>query len=635
MEWVRAACRFDDRSLQEQLLVRSVETIPAWEVSLWTLLETRGPKAEEIVLSDLSLPGSAGPVPAPSEIVVWDHPSETRSDFSESSGRYPIAATLKRCDCPACGRSGSISCGVCSGYGKTACPNCRGAGKIACEYCKGLGKTNCLKCDGKGVNKGAGVVVHAANACDACRGAGKVACTRCVNGEVPCSQCAGAGHQPCSKCRANGKSPCPTCQGKGEILKGYGFQADFRLRKMTTVFSALPAPKSLLDAVFSQKRNDPPEQKDAVPLLQAEHFAALPFPAEARQNLERYSQNLPSTLDANTRMVRQRAAWHSADLCRTTGTFCGQEFVYWVDISSGKVVAEKDPVKDLSAASEQEAEKAWERKEWAAALSLARQTLLFEPDNPQAKRIVDQCRRRMRGESMMLAAGAATAVSLLAAGGIFILEKGLNRSGPVLRVAVFGLIAGTVLGWIWDRLAAEKFPVRKRRLASFFGTGGLLICGFLILRWGAGWNPVRSADEAAFQKEWTTRFPSGGPGEVYWEPDLRFLEELAEKYKGTQVDLGRVKSGIEKQRRLKEQRKEQEEELSSRLSALMADAGLNFQDKLRRLTELRDLYQLQSVNVDSVAEAIKKVEEEKKLKEAERPRGRISIVPAPYKRNRR
>jgi hypothetical protein len=91
-------------------------------------------------------------------------------------------------------------------------------------------------------------------------------------------------------------------------------------------------------------------------------------------------------------------------------------------------------------------------------------------------------------------------------------------------------------------LPLMKLYQAQLRWAVLLG-GVLLGLGSTVVaaRWVFAWNPIKAADQKSLDRELSDRFKSGVPV-LFYEPDLRFLNQLNEKYSDSQADLSAVRA---------------------------------------------------------------------------------------------
>jgi hypothetical protein len=620
IQWASSARRLDAAALKENLKVRSAQRVPVCEISLSTLLETRSPAEDADQPYDENVPASAADVPGG----VWDFPSEVKKDFTASQGAYVIETTRRRVDCAACGAAGTARCGACAGEGKLTCANCRGRGKFSCDACNGMAKTKCLKCSGRGMKAGVTLMVSSKDACEDCQGGGQIPCTRCEHGTVKCPLCGAVGVKSCDRCAGKGSAACAACQGRGKLVKAKVFRAQFAPVHGAAAAGGLPVPKPALDKALAGKK--PGGSTDLTAGLTEADVAASVCLEGVKGALRQLLQKVAPSLSPNTRVAYQRLSWSGAEITRLDGTFFDQEFVAWVLPEAREVHLEVDPLRNLGEASGKAAEHAHEAKDWKKALELARKTLAFDPHHAEARRILEEWKRKAWRDGLLggVAAGAAIAVAF--AVWVYQFEKGLHKSGPALQLGALAVAAGAALGAL-STPALLKAAQRQVRLLTAVlpaaaGATLLLVC----VRFVFGWNPVASADQKALDAAMKERFATG-VSEVYWEDDLRFLEELSGRYRGTRADLAAVDAGLEKQKNLKAARERLVAEMEAKLAAA-ARAETPPAEKIAQLKELRSLYVLNTMEPAPVDKAI--ADEEARVKraaeEAAKNRGRMSIL---------
>jgi hypothetical protein len=623
LDWARANSRLDAASLRENLLPLHAEKVPVYEFYLTTLLETRLPELRDVVREyQEGAPSATAPT---GPLDLWKHEVAVPAEYKESKSEHPVPESFQSTPCAVCASNGVLSCKACHGMGQTACPNCQGSGSRPCDYCKGFGKSDCLKCGGKGVSAG-GAAAKPGDACEACQGGGKVPCARCRDGNVACDVCRSAGRGRCAACQGKGSGPCGACAGKGKILIGKAFRAEFRPVRFAGSAALEKAPK---DAVERALKDKAPGGESEVRLDAAE-LSSADLPDPVRMGLADLLRKLDPVLSEKTRPARQKLSWLKSEAVRVSGTCFDQEFIYWFVPADGTVVPERDPLRDLGATTAAAAQAAWDAADWARSLALARKTLSYDRENPVARDLLAQWRGKVLKEALTFGGAAALLAGGSAAAWILLAEKGLHKAGPALNA--FGAVAAAgALGAAASGFLGRLLPSTALRRAVLFLAASAVAAGAgLGARAGLGWNGVRDADRAALAGELAAKFPNG-VGEVYWQPDLDFLESVGARYAASQADLSGLEAMLEKQRSLKRAQADRVTEFHARLEALAADPALTARVRKERIVALRDLYALQSVDV-SAADAKLKELEALASREKEAPRGRLSIRAAPPRR---
>jgi hypothetical protein len=624
IRWARSTARIEEKALHENLRIEKAERIPVFDLTLNTLLETRtGP--DEIVrpVTESSSPVSA-PVPR-ERVELWAAPSQPPKEFVEQTGTFPIESSFGLRDCPACLRSGVATCGTCAGGGKVTCSNCRGAGKTECLQCKGLSKVNCLKCGGRGLAHGVTLMVKASDACDACQGLGKIPCAQCSHGQMVCSHCDGGGRRPCAVCRADGRVPCGACGSKGQILWGWGFRSEFKPVRSASAAPAAPAPAAIWQKALAHKKPAGAPLVLSEPLGE-EALAASGLGQAVQAALRESAAKIKPMLSGSTRVARQELAVQRAYILRITGVFYEQPFVYWFLPESKEIVPEKNPLQNLVQTTTEEAQRALDAEDWVSAARLANRALSFDHTNEDARAVLRSLKRKVLLESVGATLVAGLAVSAAVGGYIHYGLTGLHKVGP-LAAAVGSILGLSILcGMFWPLIIMRR--PRRRRLvlgsAMFysFGVLSVFVAGMVFV---ADWNGVKAADARALGEEFREKFPNG-VGDVYWEPDLRALEDLSAKYAQTEADLTLVSQGLEKQKRLLAEKQGLERDLKTKLAeVLRPDNGLLSDQRRALVKELRDFYELRGIDVTAASAALKDLDRQVQIAQKE-PVSRISII---------
>ncbi|MBK8871324.1 MAG: hypothetical protein IPN19_09835 [Elusimicrobia bacterium] len=595
--------------VDKNLHVTRGERVPAYALILHSLVENRELVAAVTVkpLTPELAEKTGGPLFAPAGPAgvapeLWAHPSETRSDFSPHSDTYFVAGSLQIKECNDCFQKGESGCKACAGKGVESCSVCLGAGHQTCVFCKGAEKVSCLRCGGEG-KLASGEVGGRVARCDACGGTGKFPCTHCQGGKVLCPQCQGSGKATCEKCKGKGKVVCAVCAGHKKIVSGQSFRASFKPSAFRqAVFVVDGGTKQALDMALEKGQpSDPFDFDPAVPPEQQVVAADPPAPVRIAtvDLLKRESKNSA----ASSRVVKRRLELIEGSLVRITGYCAGQEFAYWVDPASKRVVAEKDPLTSFGMTAATSAEEARVAGDWKKALALARESLSFSPDQTIARFVVNAFRRQVVRE-VLVAGVMGGAVSAFGHSlWLLFFVKGLHKSGAVLQVGAAQFVLGPLIA-----VALIPFLLKvPRGLHRFLLLTGMLCAGFVMAtamgRWSAEWNPIQAADQAALDRELDGHFKYGVP-EVFYEPDLRFLQALQNKYRDTEADQTRLTKAVALQLELKTKKAARQDEFETRVREI-AYSGNSTSEKRRLLTKLTNTFRVEGIDVSAGEDLMK------------------------------
>jgi hypothetical protein len=610
--------------IDSQLMVAAGECVPALMAAIQVYQEVRSPKLEAVTRpfkEGMAVPPSPEPISEPFD--VWSVPYE-RPAGSAQKDFILIPATLDKKDCTSCLGKASVPCKVCFAKGTVNCDGCMGAGSQACGVCKGQSKIACPDCAGSGKVKAGGN--RAPEPCGSCGGVGKFNCNHCSGGKVDCAVCANSGKKACVNCAGVGKQNCGICGGSAKVVMGKGFQVEFRLQQAQSSILGAAGPQTASDMALTQKSppipfDFPSEAAFKKDLATADISEALRGGLE--QLLARVRPpNAASRLGALRLTVAQSAVW------RLTGAFSGHEFVYWIHPSSHTVIAEKDPLGDVSRKSAETALDALKRGDWEAAVDAARDTLSLDPHHAEARGISNRWRRRLLQESLLTGLGAGSAGTLVSCALIFGAGKGLYRMGPALLMGGLCLFIGLTTALALTPLSRRIFSTKRRLLTGGGGSLAAVLLFLMVSRGLADWNPVKSSDQKTLAGEMKEKFKYGVSA-VYHEPDLQALQKLYDKYKDSQADLTELNQHILSQMELKTAHEALTREFLGKLDEVRY-SNLFMNDKRARIADLKEHYALRNVDV-SPAEALLKDMDEQISKASSpssksRPPGKISIT---------
>lgn len=621
LEWARSTVRLDGSLLEKNLVITEAARVPAYELTLQTLFETR-----DIDPDPLKVPLTEGAEPADKpksreQVDLWEAPSVPPAEFKEHRASRPIPSTLKIYDCTQCIREGKVDCDRCGGAGRSACANCRGRGRKACDTCHGLAKTNCLRCNGRGMKEGVTLLTKAEDACPACQGAGKIPCARCQHGELECEMCGAQGKIECAKCKTLGKVVCADCQGEGQLLKGLSVSSFFKPYAATAFAAVEPIPAPVVKEALEKSKRSAPERADV--LLDETFVQKAEAPDTIKFHLKELLAKLKPMLSHKTRAVRQEMSLTRTEAIRVRGSFEGQDLVCWMVPGENTVFPDKNPFQDLVDQLWGQAQAAIGTGDFSNAQSLARRTLAYDPLHAEATRFLNDMETRVKGETLKAGLLGGLAAFGLAAGFIFF-EKGVHKLMPALQAGLALVLLSAGIGAAWLPVV-KKVPGRRLRFGAVFGSSfGVLALMCLLVRGVLGWDIVRAADQRAFQQDWDEYFPRG-VSELYWPDDLRNLQALLAEYQGSRVDLSEVKKSIERQKRYRTEKEQVEQRFRERLAQTLQNGGLSIPQKIAQLEEIRQYYKLQSVDVSAVDGPLQEMTS--KLQAApSAPRGKISIT---------
>ncbi len=623
-----SASRAAPAKMSAQIAMASGEWIPAFQVTLQSFLEMRTPKLEPVTRpfkEGMVLPEVPAPVKEPFD--VWSFPVEPRKDASVQRMVAPIASTLEKKDCTVCLGKGAAPCKACFSKGVVNCDACMGAGSQPCAICKGLSKISCPDCEGTGRIKSGGMTNKMLGPCGSCGGAGKFNCNHCSGGKVDCATCSNAGKKPCPACAGKGRMECASCGGSAKVVVGTGFGVEFRPQQATISGLASPAPQGVLDMALGQK-SAPSSAEFA---SEADFRAAVAgdgIPAQLRTAIEQATARLKPT-GSTVRLGSTKLSVSQGGVWRVTGAFSGHDFAYWIHPQSKSVVAEKDPLKDVSQKSVETAQAALKQGDWETALDAARETLSLDPHHAEAKGLFAEWRGKLVRESLVVGLAGGAVGAAVSAAAIYAADKGLHRLVPAVVSAVMSLAAGSAGAFILLPVTRRLFPAKKRLMTAGGASLGAMILFFFVTRVVLGWNPVKSADQKALDGEMKEKF-NDGVSAVYREEELKSLQDLYDKYKNSQADLSPINTQLQAQLALQAEHEALTKEFAQKLDEALNSNGF-LSDKRAKIVELKDYYSLRNVDVTPAEKALQQIDEQ--MKQTALPSrtrssgGHISITP--------
>lgn len=462
--------------------------------------------------------------------------------------------------------------------------------------------------------------------CDACGSTGKFKCTHCKEGKVSCAPCQGTGKATCQKCKGQGKITCATCGGMKKVMSGKAFQASFRAFQVRTASLSEAGPKDALDMALEKTADVGALTLSAGESLESQIKDAV-VPNAVRSALNEIVEREKAQASTSTRVVKRRLDVAEGAVVRISGYCGGQEFSFWISPGTNRIVAEKDPMAAFGSTAASSAEEAREAGDWKKALALARESLSYSPTQAGARHILGAWRRKVVGEA--LAAGVVGGMMAAAGHALWIgrYEKGLHKSGAIVHAGGVALLLGpfTALILIPLLLRVSHSLVRRTILAA--GILGVLLFSAVVGRWSSE-NPVQVADQAALDAELKNHFKYGIP-QVYYEQDLRFLQDLINKYKDTQVDLKPLNTAVAFQVGLRAKLARQQGEFEAKIREIVYSqepAGR----KRAQLTKLVNEYRLMGVDLTPSEKALENLPVDQKRGIGKRaPRtSRMSITAA-------
>lgn len=436
--------------------------------------------------------------------------------------------------------------------------------------------------------------------CDACGSTGKFKCTHCKAGKVTCAPCQGSGKAVCQKCKGPGKITCATCGGHKRNMSGKAFQASFRPFQVRTSSLAEIGPKEALAMALEKTADVGALLLVAVESLESQVKDATVPPA-VRLALGELVEQEKSQASPTARVVKRRLDLAEGSVVRISGYCSGQEFSFWISPDTHRIVAEKDPLAAFGSTTASSAEEAREAGDWKKAVALAREALSYSPNQAGARHLLGSWRRKVVGEAIL----AGGVIGLLGAVGhvmwIDRFEKGLHKTGAMIHAGGLSLLLGPVTALVLLPILLKLYSSFLRRSVLLAGVFSVLIFSVALGRWSSN-NSVRQADQAALDEELNARFKYGVP-QVYYEPDLEFLQDLARKYKDSDVDLKRVNEAVAFQTALRAKLARQQEDFDAKARAILSmDAPVGRKRTL--LTKLVNDYRLTGVDLSASEKAL-------------------------------
>lgn len=609
-----ASLRSQNAAIRDQvdqnLHITRGERVPAYSFHLLSLLETRDSLPTKVLKpysadAENDLPPSGGPPTDPQKegFNIWSFPSEVREEFDSHAGTYFIPGTTRVDECRECFQKGEMGCKACMGKGMESCAACLGAGRQTCVFCKGSEKVSCLRCGGEG-RLASGEVGGRSASCDACGSTGKFPCTHCKEGKVSCSQCSGAGNAACGKCKGQGKISCAACGGQKKIISGQAFQATFRSFQVRGAALAEPGPKTALEMALETTKERGTLLALAEGPLDIQVKEAV-LPLSIRNALTDIVEREKAQESSSTRVVKRRLELREGAVVRITGYCSGQEFSFWILPGTNRIVAEKDPLAAFGTTAASSAEEAREAGDWKKAIALARESLSYSPTHTGARHILNEWRRKVLGEALLVGVlgGFLAAVGQVVWIGFYV--KGLHKAGAMVHSGGLSLLLGPLVVLLLVPFLL-RVPRRLPRL-GLLGAGllGILLSSALASRWSTTDNPVQMADQLALEKSLNDHFKYGFP-QVYYEPDLRFLQSLLAKYKDTQVDLRQLNDAVTLQINLLTKLGGQQKEFETKVREILYSGG-SAGRKRADLTKLANQYRLMGVDLTPLETALEKL----------------------------
>ena len=125
LAYLRARNAQTRQQVDSNLHITLGEKIPLYTFTLQVLLESRGPKPENVTKALRQVPEKDRPAenvlpPAPPKDTqdLWQFPSEPRPDFSPYENTYFVPNTLQMRECNECFQRGETGCKQCFGKGR-------------------------------------------------------------------------------------------------------------------------------------------------------------------------------------------------------------------------------------------------------------------------------------------------------------------------------------------------------------------------------------------------------------------------------------------------------------------------------------------------------------------------------------
>jgi hypothetical protein len=624
LAWAMSLSLLDDQTLRNGLHLEEGWFIPVYTLTLRTLLETR-----EIFPEMTAQPLTAGFQPAAKplsrqEVNLWEAAGPP-AGFEEGRAQKFLPATAVIKDCLTCARQGTSVCDRCSGERIAGCAACDGKGHRPCESCHGATAISCLHCTGTGLRESKSLRVSEADDCPSCKGKGKTPCGRCSSGRWPCDACEGRGSGPCGKCDSKGALPCHVCGGAGQVLSGWSYIAESRVQQSLGAAALEQIPPALMNGSSTSGEKSKAAVHPLETPLTEDVASGADLPGALRNLLMEQLHKLKPLLSVRTRATKQEIHLAKDEVVRVRGSFDGREFNCWMNLRDQKIVSPHNPFQSFVDNYWQDAKAAAGKGLWNEAVALAQKTLTYDPSHADAAGLIRTWKIKILRESLLASLAAGVLAAALAAAYIFVAGKGLHKGQPAVKVVFSFISLGLILGLAWIPLIRNKTAFLARARVSFGGTLAVLVLLAGVARGVFRWDGVRAADEAAFARDYAEAFPMG-TSQVFHEPDLRKLQELADRYRDTAVDLAPVEADINRQKALQRERMRFLAEYRREMENILGPGSrMKVQDKILRLRQVRDFYKLRSIDVTPAEEALEKLESEYQ-KVIERPRSRISIT---------
>jgi hypothetical protein len=606
------------------------ERVPAYAFTLQLLLETREAVPRPFVKpfneeEARRIPPASGSPAGPGVGLpdLWSFPSEERMDFTLHADSYFLPGTLSVEDCRDCFQQGETGCKPCLGKGVESCPTCMGVGRQPCVYCKGSEKVPCLRCAGEG-RLSSGEVGGRSAGCDACAGKGKFPCTHCSGGKLTCPACGGGGKKPCVKCLGQGKTVCASCGGQKKVISGQAFQSAFKPVQARSASLVERGPRDVLDLALQKAVDVGSLSLDMKESLEKQVKEA-DVPTPLRNALNELVEREKSYLSPNTRVVKRRLEMVEGSVVRISGYCSGQEFAYWMLPGTTQLIAEKDPLTSFGVSAATLAEEARAQGDWKKALSQAREALSYSPDHAVARDIFRAWNGKVIQDVVLAGGSGALIATVVQALWFWQIEKGLHKTGPFLWACGLQLTLGFLGAGVLAAILVRTRNYFSRGTVLALGCAGVFLLSTAAGQWSTRWRSVRAADQAVLDQELNTHFPYGYP-EVFFEPDLVFLQNLNDTYKGTRVDLNPLQEALALQRALQARLVAQQVEFNEKVKAILLTGGSGVKKKYQ-LTKLRNRYSLMGVDVTRADEALQEdfTEKENTVPKKSNPTSRIQI----------
>lgn len=385
--WASSIPHHNLTNFGEQVEILSVQSIPSYVVTLKVQYEIRSIhegtwpyQGKSIFPSHIHLSNKND---------IWSVNLPQVDEFNNAVKHYGISENITTCS--TCNGQGEVYCSSCDGHGEVICSECGGRQRVACSRCNGKGRVECSRCWGHGSIKGDSSINYREITCPSCAGQRFVFCSSCAgSGARDCPNCTN-GRIVCGRCSGRGTLTCSNCNGAGQLVHCFYLKDVFTFCDGLKSAHHTSTPVEINSKITYQRKKgelviELLEREINKDVFKVSNNKVVKLACESlldqAKNIKKFGVYL-----TDYRILKEKIELIKIKVLNLNYKFSGKLYKAWL-YADDKVHAPVSPISEICQNIYNNAQEAFKKKDYCAALDLAtKATEMFKKEEYQKFRI--------------------------------------------------------------------------------------------------------------------------------------------------------------------------------------------------------------------------------------------------------